>query len=242
MGRVVARRRPARLAVGYLVCLGPKWSLALLIASVVFGLSKHGIVVGSIDLRVPDLFYVTLVAWTLCRGHGRPTRLSDRSAIPHALAPRARALALPLLVQGTVDTDPLIAWLRLVATFSLVWLVPYALRTRRDMHFAFGAFGLAATPEVGEAIVDDLVHGRLRTRLEGSSRPEHHGPHRRAGRDPRDPRSGTAATRLRSSMLVVGATGLLMTRSLGATAALVVGLGVYGLTNARNWRTDHGPG
>ena len=43
-------------------------------------------------------------------------------------------------------------------------------------------------------------------------------------------------------MLVVGAAGLLMTRSLGSTAALVVALGLYGLTNAGRRRTDAKPG
>jgi O-antigen ligase len=43
-------------------------------------------------------------------------------------------------------------------------------------------------------------------------------------------------------MLVVGSAALLMTRSLGSTAALVVALGLYGLTNAGRRRTDAKPG
>jgi O-antigen ligase len=46
---------------------------------------------------------------------------------------------------------------------------------------------------------------------------------------------------LRILMLVVGTTGLLMTRSLGSTAALVVALGLYGLTNVARWRSDAKP-
>jgi O-antigen ligase len=232
---------PVLLLLGYLTSFGPKWALAFLIGAIVFGFSET-VAVGSFDLRVPDLFYVILFGWAIVirarggqRGHlvGRPFLALWFVALGVSL--------YPLLLQGDIGTDALVPWLRLMATFSLVWLVPYALRTRRDLHFAFGALGAVATVEVGRAVVGALLHGQVSTRLEGTWGPNAtgliavwvvilaiHGP---------VPRQRS----LRVLMLVVGTAGLLMTRSLGATAALVVALGLYGLTNAGRWRSDAKP-
>ncbi len=232
---------PALLLLGYVTSFGPKWALAFLIGSIVFGFSET-VAVGAFDLRVPDLFYVILFGWALvirARG-GQRGHLMGRSFLALWFVTLGFSL-YPLLLQGEIGTDTLIPWLRLVATFSLVWLVPYALRTRRDVHFALGALGAVATVEIGQAILSALLHGQVGTRLQGSWETNATGlisvwvvilaihgpvPQRRS---------------LRIVMLVVGTTGLLMTRSLGATAALVVALGVYGLTNVRRWRSDAKP-
>jgi hypothetical protein len=232
---------PIVLLLGYLASLGPKWALAFLIGAIVFGISTT-IAVGSLDLRAPDLFYVILFGWALVirarggqRGHlvGRPLLALWFVALGVSL--------YPLLIQGEIGTDALIPWLRLIATFSLVWLVPYALRTRQDLRFAFGALGAAATIEVGRSVINAILHGQVSTRLQGTWDPNAtgliavwvvilaiHGP---------VPRQRP----LRVLMFVVGAAGLLMTRSLGATAALVVALGLYGLTNVARWRSDAKP-
>ena len=233
---------PLVLLLCYLASLGPKWSLVFLIAAIIFGLSPK-VTVGSFDLRVPDIFYVILFGWALvirARG-GQRGYLIGRPFLALWFATLALSL-YPMLVQGEIGTDALIPWLRLVATFSLVWLVPYALRSRRDLHFILGALGAVATVEVGKEVLDALLHGNVSTRLEGTWGPNAtgliavwvvilaiHGP---------VPRQRS----LRLIMLVVGAAGLLMVRSLGSTAALVVALGLYGLTNAGRRRTDTKPG
>ncbi len=233
---------PLVLLFCYLASLGPKWALAFLIAAIIFGFSQK-VTVGSFDLRVPDIFYVILFGWALvirARG-GQRGYLVGRPLLAVWFA--ALGLSLyPLLLQGEIGADALIPWLRLVATFSLVWLVPYALRSRRDVHFLLGALGAVATVEVGKAVLDAVLHGQVSTRLEGTWGANAtgliavwavvlaiHGP---------VPRQRW----LRLVMLVVGTAGLLMTRSLGATAALVVALGLYGLTNAGRRRSEAKPG
>ena len=217
---------PLLLLVAYLASLGPKWAVAFLMGAIVFGFSGK-VTLGSFDLRVPDLFYVILFGWALVirARAGQRGYLIGRPLL--ALWFVALGLSLyPLLLQGDIGVDELIPWLRLLATFSLVWLVPYALRTRRDVHFALGALGAVATVEVGKAVVDALLHGQVSTRLEGTWGAEHDRPHLRVGGDPRDPRAGAAAAfaagrhargrRRRPAH---------RPRSLGATAALVVALG-----------------
>jgi O-antigen ligase len=233
---------PLVLLLCYLASLGPKWSLAFLIAAIIFGLSQT-VTVGSIDLRVPDIFYVILFGWALVirARDGQRGHLIGRPLLALWFATLGLSLYLPLL-QGAIGADALIPWLRLVATFSLVWLVPYALRSRRDLHFVLGALGAAATVEVGQAVLFALLHGNVSPRLQGTWGANAtgliavwvvilaiHGP---------VPRQRS----LRLIMLVVGAVGLLMTRSLGSTAALVVALGLYGLTNAGRRRTEAKPG
>jgi O-antigen ligase len=232
---------PLLLLVAYVASLGPKWAVAFLIGAIVFGFSEK-VAVGSFDLRVPDLFYVILFGWTLvirARG-GQRGYLIGRPLL--AVWFVALGLSLyPLLLGGEIGVDGLVPWLRLLATFSLVWLVPYALRTQEDVHFALGALGAVASVEVGKAVASALLHGQLSTRLEGTWGPNAtgliaawvvilaiHGP---------VPRQRS----WRVVMVVIGTAGLLMTRSLGATAALVVALGLYGLTNAGRWRSDAKP-
>ena len=235
---------PLLLLVCYLASLGPKWSLALLIASIISGLSENKVTLGaSLDVRVPDVFVVILLGWALVirARDGQRGNLIGRPFLALWLAVLGLSL-YPLLVQQDIGVESLIPWLRLVATLSLVWLVPYALRSRRDLHFALGALAAAGTLEVGQSIFDALIHGNVTARLVGTWGPNTtgliaawvvilaiHGP---------VPRQGW----MRAVMFVVGTSGLLMVRSLGSTAALVVALGVYGLTNAGRRRTDTKPG
>ena len=56
---------PALVVFGFLVVQGPKWCLLGLIAAVVFGYSHDSVTLGSVDLRVPDLFLVALAGWVV---------------------------------------------------------------------------------------------------------------------------------------------------------------------------------
>ena len=156
----------------------------------------------------------------------RAAWLSRRAAHARSVDGRDRILPLPPPGAGHAQQDSVVAWLRLVATFSLVWFVPYALRTVSDVEFTLGALAVAATTEVGSAALENLAAGNVVDRLSGANGPNStgmlavvvlvlaiHGP---------VPRRRS----LRYAMVVVGAVGLLMTRSLASTAAAVVVLGI----------------
>jgi O-antigen ligase len=221
---------PAFVAVSYFVLQGPKWCIAGIIGSVVFGLSNSSLAAGGLDLRVTDLFYVLLAVWVvvLRARDGQRGYLAGRPLLGVWLLVAGFSL-YPLFVQGTGTQEAVVSWLRLVATFSLVWLVPYAVRTVRDLEFTLGALALAVTVQVGASSAVNIAQGKLEGRLSGANGPNStgmlavllivlalHGP---------VPRHRS----LRWTMLIVGTVGLLMTRSLASTAAAVVVLGFYGL-------------
>lgn len=221
---------PAFLVLAYFALKGPKWSLAAIIVSVVFGLSNTSISAGGLDLRVTDFFYVLLAVWVfvLRARDGQRGYLVGRPVLGVWLLLAGFSL-YPLFVQGTGTQEAVVSWLRLVATFSLVWLVPYAVRTVRDMEFTLGALALATTVQVGASSVVNIAQGKLDGRLSGANGPNStgmlavlvivlalHGP---------VPRHRS----LRWTMLIVGTIGLLMTRSLASTAAAVIVLGFYGI-------------
>ena len=203
---------PLFVALVFFVLQGPKWCLAAIIASLVFGLSKYSFSAGGVDLRVSDVFYVALGVWVvLLRWRdGQRGYLIGRRVL--ALWLLAAGFSLyPLLVQGTAPTDSVIGWLRLVATFTLVWFVPYALRTVADVEFTLGVLALATTTEVGASALIGIAHGDFVDRLSGANGKNGtgllaalilvlavHGP---------VPRRRS----YRYTMLVVGAVGLLMT-------------------------------
>ena len=67
-----------------------------------------------------------------------------------------RAIAL-----GLASAGALVGWLRLVATFALVWLVPYALYRLRDVEFLLGGIALITTTEIFLAIVSAVAEGHV---------------------------------------------------------------------------------
>ena len=233
---------PALVLFGFLVVQGPQWCLAALIAAVVFGYSHDSFALGSVDLRVPDLFLVVLAGWVvvLRARNGQRGWIAGRRLLAVWLAALGFSL-YPLIVHGTADTAALVGWLRLVATFALVWFVPYALYRVRDVEFLLGVVAFTTTAEIVEAVVRALATGAVGTRLTGANGPNTtglvaaivvvlalHGPvPRRAG--------------FRLGMLTIGLVGLLMTRSLGATAATVVAVGIYGVqqVSARRSASPH---
>jgi hypothetical protein len=227
---------PALVAFGFVVAQGPEWCLLGLVGAVVFGFANDSVQLGSVDLRVPDAFLVALACWVIvlrARG-GQRGWIGGRRLLGVWLAAVGFSL-YPLLVDGTVDIGAVVGWLRLVATFALVWFVPYALSRRRDVEFLLGGIALITTAEIAFAIMDSLSSGSVAARLTGGNGPNEtgliaaivvvfalHGP------VPRRPS-------VRLTMLAIGVVGLLMTRSLGSTAAAVVAVGIYGVqaVNAR---------
>ena len=227
---------PVLVAFGFLVAQGPKWCLLGLIAAVVFGYSRDSVALGTVDLRVPDIFLVALAGWVVvlrARG-GQRGWIPGRRLLAVWLAALGFSL-YPLLVHGTVDASALVVWLRVVSTFALVWLVPYALNRLRDIEFVFGGIAIILTAELLLTILNALSRGDVGARLTGVNEANTngllaamvivlalHGP------VPRRPSQ-------KLFMFVIGIVGLVMARSLGATAAAVVALGLYGVgsVNAR---------
>ena len=221
---------PALVAFWFFVLQGPRLFLAGLIATTIFGFGQYSVAAGGVDVRLPDVFLVVLAGWAVVLRvkEGRRGFLVGRRALAVWLVAIGFSM-YPVYVWSVLPQDSLISWARIVATFSLVWLVPYALRTLEDLEFTLGAIALAATIEVGVLAMASLARGDVSTRLEGPYGPNGlglvaaiavilaiHGP---------VPRQRS----LRYTVLVIGAVGLLMTRSLSATAAAVLVLGVYGL-------------
>ncbi len=92
---------PAFLALSYFVLQGPKWCLAAIIGSVVFGLSNSSVAAGGLDLRVTDFFYVVLGVWVVVlrardgqRGYLVGRRMLGCWLLAH------RVLALPAVRAG----------------------------------------------------------------------------------------------------------------------------------------------
>jgi O-Antigen ligase len=231
---------PALVALGFLVMQGPKWCLAGLIATVVLGYAHDSISLGSIDLRVPDLFLVALAGWVvvLRARNGQRGWIAGRRLLAVWLAVLGFSL-YPLLVHGSVDATALVGWMRLVATFSLVWFVPYALYRVRDIEFVLKVIALVTTAEIVRALLGALASGDLGARLSGANDPNTtgliaaivvvlalHGPMR-------------IRPSLKVSMFTIGIVGLLMTRSLGSTAAAVLALGVYGIQTIHARRSQN---
>lgn len=222
---------PAVVAVGAVLVAGPRVCLAALILTDVLGLYKNTLDVGGLGVRILDLFWVALVVWTLVIRHrGERPVVARIGQAQLAVLLAAFAVSLyPVAVLGWGDVaDPFVAWIRLAQTFSLVWLVPYALPRRRDLLFVLRCVEFGLTIEVVRALGDAALSGSLGERLQGGLGPNTEGlvgallivaavhspvPHRRG---------------LRAGMLVLGALGLAASRSLGATAAVAAVLGIFG--------------
>ena len=151
--------------------------LALLIIVDVLGFYLDSVNVGPVALRTIDLFWFGLVLWVIVI-RAADGRASVRRIGQPQLAWWLIALGIslfPIAVQSLGDaTDPLVAWLRLVQTFSLVWLVPYAVRDHDDNEWVLGAVELAL-------FARDRPLGRrrpapweLRGSAGGRERPQHH--------------------------------------------------------------------
>jgi O-antigen ligase len=223
---------PLLVLVGCIVTRGARVCLAALVIADLLGLYQEQLDAGGIGVRVIDVFWLALVVWALVtrRREGVPSRA--RIGQPQlALWLMALGASLyPVVVLGWGDfSDPLIAWLRLVQTFSLVWLVPYALRKDGDLEYMMGAIELGLGLEIVRAIADAAMSGGLSDRLQGGVGANTEGLLGAllvvAAVHAPVPRSRG----LRGCMLVLGIAALLLSRSLGATAAVAATLGIFGL-------------
>jgi O-antigen ligase len=223
---------PVVVVLGFVLSRSPLACLALLIAVDVLGLYRHAVDVGPIDVRAIDVFWLALVVWMIVdhqrRGPARPADVGQRQLVVF-LAALGLSL-LPLLVDAVSGVDvSVIAWLRLVQTFTLVALVPCAVRSSRDAEVLLGVIEIAIAAELVRGIVNALFTGSLGERLAGGNGPNTsgllaavlivlavHAP---------VPRAAPA----RVALAVLGVLGLVMSQSLGATVAVVGALALFGL-------------
>ncbi len=153
----VAARRPGLVLLIVMLTRSARVCLALLILVDVLGFYLDSVNVGPVALRTIDLFWFGLVLWVIVI-RAADGRASVRRIGQPQLAWWLIALGIslfPIAVQALGDaTDPLVAWLRLVQTFSLVWLVPYAVHDHDDNEWVLGAVELALFAEIARAVGD----------------------------------------------------------------------------------------
>ena len=164
---------PALVALAFLIGRGPRWCLAALIVTDVLGFYNDSVSFAKIDVRVTDIFWVALVGWVI---HLRGTRDSCPrrrvGQVQIALWLIAIGVSLiPLVVRRGDTTESLVAWLRLVQTLSLIWLVPYAARRMADREFVLRVVTAVITAELVHAIIDAGIQRSFGQRLVGANGP-----------------------------------------------------------------------
>ncbi len=222
-GRLPARWAPlaliaAPVVLGLLVLVrrvGPKWCLAALVVTTFLGWSQFSSSVGRVNLRLTDLPYLALVGSLLFVSGRTSAQRADVGQRPLAMLLLVLGLSLiPVLV---VDAhgffSPFVSWLRLVETFSIVWLMPYVIKRPSDARFIMGMVAGACAIELGRALIGEMASGQLSERLQGGSGPDTEG--------------------LLAAVLIVTVIYGMVPRRPSARAALV-GLGVLSLVLSRS--------
>ena len=157
--------------------IDPKWLLAALVLSTFLGWSQFSSSLGRVNLRLTDVPYVALIASLLLVGSRIKVQRRDIGQ---------RSLAILLLVFGfslipvlVIDSSgffsPLVSWLRLVETFSIVWLMPYVIKRPSDVRFVMGMVAGACAIELGRALIDAEANGQLSGRIQGGNGPDTEG-------------------------------------------------------------------
>ncbi len=239
---VAAAVVPAGVAVAFFL-RDPVWCVLGVVATTFFGTYHHGIALGPVDVRASDVPLVFLMGWVV------HLRYSEGRAPRFELGQRQVAILLGVFavslltahsaVGGGELPDLLVSLARLVATCSLIWLVPYAVRSPKQRMFVLRAMVLLAFAELCGASFVYLREGRFPGRLYGANGPN---------------AEGLIAAlvviavvnlpmfkpRTRVVMGVVSLACLVQTRSISSVAALMIVLGFYGLraATARHPRTE----
>ena len=218
------------VVAGVLFTRHPLWSLAAVLGTTLLGLNSVSIPAGPFDLRVSD------AAPRGSDGLGRHLRLqrgrtprNDVGQLPLALLLIVFGVSLAFSY-GVARADFLhliVSLMRAVATFSLVWLVPYAVRSAADRVFVLRALVIAGGIELGRTLLDAVQDG-IPSRLRGTSGPN---------------AEGLIAVvvllavinlplfkpRYRVLIGILAATCLVLTKSIASIASLMLVLGIFGL-------------
>ena len=190
------------------------------------------------DLRIGDLFYVALVVWVLVlrveRGPLRGRPIGQRW-VGIWLATLGISL-YPVLVSSLgLSTTPLIAWLRLVQTISLLWLIPYAVRTVEDVEFTLGVVALATTRRLAGRPLDRAASWQRRFPPSRQQRSKSDRSACRNGHLDGIAQPCATTTIAPRSDAHDGITALLLTRSVGSLAAVALTLGTSDALRPRSY-------
>jgi O-antigen ligase len=238
---VAAAAVPAAVAVA-LFLRDPIWCVLGVVATTFFGTYHHGIALGPFDVRASDVPLVFLMGWAihLRFGQGRAPRFElGQRQVGLLLGVFAVSLLTAHNSVGAELPDLLVSLARLVATCSLIWLVPYAVRSPKQRMFVLRAMVLLGFAELCRAVFVYVRVGKFPGRLYGANGPN---------------AEGLIAAlvvlavvnlplfkpRTRVVMGVVSLACLVQTRSISSVAALMIVLGFYGLrvASARHPRTE----
>ncbi len=218
------------VVAGALFARDPKWCLVAVIGATLLGLYAVSIPAGPIDLRVSDAPLAGLMAWAahLRVQRGRASR-NEVGQLPLALLllVLGASLVASYGVAGDNFLNLTVSLLRAAATFSLAWLVPYALKTPADRVFVLRALVLAGVVELGRALYEAVQTG-IPARLRGENGPN---------------AEGLIAVvvllavanlplfrpRFRLLIGILAAVCLVLTKSIASIASLMLVLGIFGL-------------
>ncbi|MEA2828914.1 MAG: hypothetical protein QOG43_3353 [Actinomycetota bacterium] len=232
---------PAAVALALFI-RDPIWCVLGVVATTFFGTYHQGLAFGPIDLRASDVPLAILMGWAL------HVRSSQGRAPRFELGQRQVGLLLGVFgislltahntVGGQLSTL-LVSLARLIATCSLVWLVPYAVRSAKQRAFVLRGMVLLGFAELCRATFVYLREGRFPGRLYGANGPN---------------AEGLIAAlvviavvnlplfkpRTRVVMAVLSLACVIQTRSISSVAALMIVLGFFGLrvASARHPRTE----
>ena len=238
---VAAALVPAAVALA-LFLRDPTWCVLGVVGTTFFGTYHHSLAVGPVDLRAADVPLAILMGWALHvrSGHGRVARIDvGQRQLALLLAVFGVSLLASFNAVGGQFPALIVSLARLVATFSLVWLVPYAVRSPRQRTFVLQGTVLLGVAELCWAALGYVRQGDFPGRLFGSNGPNAEGliaalvviavvnlP------------LFTPRTRLAMGLLALACVA--QTRSISSVAALMIVLGFFGLraASSRNPRTE----
>jgi O-antigen ligase len=240
---VIAAGPAALLGFALIRWAGPRWCLAALVITTVFGWSSASTSAGGVNLRATDIPYLAVLGWAfVIRGRLGVRRIDiGQRTLAVFLAVLGISL-LPILASSPHGFfDAFVSWARLVETFSIVWLVPYCVGRPSDRRFLIGVVVAACSLELGWAILHAATSGGLSGRLTDGSPGGATGPDTLGllaavlavsvlyGRVPR-------RRWLRVSLFVLALVSLGLTRSVGGIAAAGLILGLAPISMPRNRR------
>lgn len=220
----------------------PIWCVAGVVGLTIFGGYRASLPLGLVDARLTDVPLALLIVWVvhLRIQDGRLAR-NDLGQRPLALLLMAFGLSLLASYRAAEDgfVDLLVSLVRVVTTFSLVWLVPYAVRTARHRLFVLRSIVLAGTAELAWSGFVFVRDGRFPDRFRGLNGPN---------------AEGLVAglvliavinlplfrLRTRIAIGVLATACLVQSKSIASIAAVMMVLGFFGLraARARNPRTE----
>lgn len=158
----------AVLPVLFVLTRGPLWALAAYVGCYAFGTYNYSIGVGPLNLRPTDLPYVALLgwAWVARRRYGRVPRNQIGQGAWFAFICVTLLSLAPIWLRGTASVlSPGISWLRLLETVSVIGLLPYLVRSARDLQTLLRLFTAALAGEVTVALVKLAINGNVHDRL-----------------------------------------------------------------------------